>query len=149
MNTAISPAPSASAPKGFSRYLPTIARVLLGLLFFVFGLMGLFNLVPTPPKEAMPPGLWDFSEAIKNSGYLLQLVKGTEVVVGALLLLNRFVPLALTLIAPVIVNIVAVHVFLAPSGLVMALAILGLELYLAWAYRGAFRPMLGARVLPG
>jgi hypothetical protein len=71
------------------------------------------------------------------------------VVVGALLLLNRFVPLALALIAPVIVNIVAVHAFLAPSGLGMTVVILSLELYLAWAYRSAFRPMLAAHVLPG
>lgn len=140
---------TASSPSGFSRHLPTIARVLLGLLFFVFGLMGLLNLMPPPPKESMPPGLWAFSEAIKNTGYLLQLIKGTEVIVGALLLLNRFVPLALSLLAPVIVNIVAVHAFLAPSGLGMAIVILGLELYLAWSYRSAFRPMLGARVLPG
>ena len=51
-------------------------------------------------------------------------------------------------LGPVIVNIVAVHVFLAPSGMVMALVILALEIYLAWAYRSAFRPMLGARVTP-
>ena len=84
-----------------------------------------------------------------NTGYLFPLVKGTEVLVGALLLLNRFVPLALALIAPVIVNIVAVHVLLAPSGAVISIVILALELYLAWAYRSAFRPMLGARVSPG
>jgi uncharacterized membrane protein YphA (DoxX/SURF4 family) len=139
----------ANPPQGISRHLPTFARVLLGLVFFVFGLAGLFNLIPPPPKEQMPPGLWAFSEAMINTGYLLQLVKGTEVVVGALLLLNRFVPLALVLIAPVIVNIVAVHVFLAPAGLGMAIVILGLELFLAWSYRSAFRSMLGAKVLPG
>ncbi len=142
------PASPASAPKGFARHLPTIARVLLGLMFFVFGLMGLLNLMPPPPPETLPPKLVAFSTAMMNTGFLFQLVKGTEVVVGALLLLNRFVPLALALIAPVIVNIVAVHVFLAPSGLAMAVVILGLELYLAWAYRSAFRPMLGARVTP-
>jgi uncharacterized membrane protein YphA (DoxX/SURF4 family) len=135
--------------RGFSRHLPTIARVLLGLMFFAFGLMGLFNLVPPPPPETLPPKLVAFSAAMMNTGYLFHLVKGTEVLVGALLLLNRFVPLALTLIAPVIVNIVAVHAFLAPSGLGMAIVILGLELFLAWSYRSAFRAMLGARVLPG
>ena len=149
MNTDTSPAPSASAPKGFSRHLPTIARVLMGLMFFVFGLMGLLNLMPPPPPETLPPGLVAFSTAMMKTGYLFQLVKITEVVVGALLLLNRFVPLALALIAPVIVNIVAVHAFLAPSGLGMAIVILALEIYLAWAYRSAFRPMLGARVTPG
>jgi hypothetical protein len=140
---------SAPASKSFTRHLPTVARVLLGLLFFVFGLMGLLNLLPPPPPETLPPKLVAFSTAMMNTGFLLQLVKGTEVVVGALLLLNRFVPLALALIAPVIVNIVAVHAFLAPSGLGMTVVILGLELYLAWAYRSAFRPMLAAHVLPG
>lgn len=138
-----------SAPQGFTRHLPTIARVLLGLMFFVFGLNGFLNFLPPPPKESLPAGLVAFSEAMMKTGFLFQLVKGTEVIVGALLLLNRFVPLALTLIAPVIVNIVAVHLFLATSGLPMAFVILGLELYLAWSYRNAFRPMLGSRVMPG
>ena len=142
--------PAATAtPKGFARHLPTLTRGLLGLVFFVFGLNGFLNFIPTPPKESMPAGLVAFSAAMMNTGFLFQLVKGTEVVVGALLLLNRFVPLALALIAPVIVNIVAVHAFLAPSGVGLSVVILGLELYLAWAYRSAFSPMLAAKVLPG
>jgi uncharacterized membrane protein YphA (DoxX/SURF4 family) len=148
MDTAPRSAATAT-PRGFARHLPTLARVLLGLVFFVFGLMALLHLLPPPPKEQMPPGLWAFSEAMMNTGFLFQLVKGTEVVVGALLLLNRFVPLALVLIAPVIVNIVAVHVFLAQSGLGMAIVIAALELYLAWSYRSAFRPLLAAKVQPG
>ena len=139
---------TANPPSGFARHFPTVARVLLGLVFFVFGLSGFLNFMPPPPKETLPAALVAFSEAI-NTGYLFALVKGTEVLVGALLLLNRFVPLALTLIAPVIVNIVAVHVLLAPSGAVISIIILALELYLAWAYRSAFRPMLGARISPG
>ena len=140
---------AAPAPKSFARHLPTIARVLLGLMFFVFGLNGFLNFIPPPPPESLPAGLVDFSAAMLKTGYLFQLVKGTEVLVGALLLLNRFVPLALTMLAPVIVNFVAAHAFLAPSGLAMAVVILGLELYLAWSYRSAFRPMLAARTLPG
>ena len=136
-------------PSGFARHFPTVARVLLGLVFFVFGLNGFLNFMPPPPKETLPAALVAFSEAMINTGYLFALVKGTEVLVGALLLLNRFVPLALALIAPVIVNIVAVHVLLAPSGAVISIIILALELYLAWAYRSAFRPMLGAHVSPG
>jgi uncharacterized membrane protein YphA (DoxX/SURF4 family) len=139
-----------SAPKKpFTRHCPTIARVLLGLMFFVFGLNGFLNFIPQPPKESMPAAIVAFTEAMMATGYFLKLVKGTEMLVGALLLLNRFVPLALTVLAPIIVNIVAIHAFLAPSGLGMAIVILGLELYLAWAYRAAFRSMLGARVLPG
>jgi hypothetical protein len=69
-------------------------------------------------------------------------------VVGALLLLNRFVPLALALFAPFIVNSLAFHFFLERTGLPMALIFAGFELYLAWVYRAAFRPMLAARVTP-
>ena len=140
---------AASAPKPFARHLPTVARVLLGLMFFVFGLNGFLNFIPTPPPDAMPVRLVAFSEAMMKTGYLFQLVKGTEVVVGLLLLLNRFVPLALAVLAPVVLNIVAVHAFLAPSGIVMSVVILALELYLAWSYRSAFRGMLAARVTPG
>ncbi|MBL9188980.1 MAG: DoxX family protein [Opitutaceae bacterium] len=138
-----------TASPSFTRFFPAIARVLLGLMFFVFGLNGFLFFIPPPPPDQMPAGLVAFSTAMMNTGYLFQLVKATETLMGALLLLNRFVPLALTILAPVIVNIVAVHVFLAPSGVVMALVILALELYLAWSYRSAFRPMLAARVTPG
>lgn len=86
--------------------------------------------------------------ALMKSGYLFPLIKGTEVVAGALLLANRFVPLALVVIAPVIVNIFAFHAFLAPSGLVIASVLVALELALAWVHRSAYRPLLAARA-PG
>ncbi len=138
------PAPSRS----FTRFFPVIARVLLGLMFFVFGLNGFFWFIPQPPPDQLPKALMDFSMAMMNTGFLFKLVKGTEVLCGLLLLLNRFVPLALVLLAPVIVNIVLVHAFLAPSGVGMGVVILALELYLAWCYRGAYRPMLAARATP-
>ncbi|HYP15649.1 MAG TPA: DoxX family membrane protein [Opitutus sp.] len=127
------------------KYLPTIARVLLGLMFFAFGLMGF---LVKPPEGGVPEGAMALSDAMMKSGYLFQLIKGTEIVCGLLLLVNRFVPLALTVLAPVILNILLFHAFLAPSGMVIPIVILGLELYLAWAYRHAFRPMLGAKVSP-
>jgi hypothetical protein len=81
------------------------------------------------------------------SGYIMPLVKSIEIASGLALLSNRFVPLALTLLAPIIVNIVAFHFLLAPSyGL--PTVILALELYLAYSYRAAFLPMLRARVAP-
>jgi uncharacterized membrane protein YphA (DoxX/SURF4 family) len=135
--------------KSFTRFFPAIARVLLGLVFFVFGLNGFFFFIPPPPPDQMPKALMEFSTAMMNTGFLFQLVKGTEVLCGLLLLVNRFVPLALVVLAPVIVNIVMVHVFLAPANMAMAFVILALELYLAWAYRSAFRPMLAAQVTPG
>jgi hypothetical protein len=135
---------NASPAKSFTRHLPTAARVVMGLAFFVFGLDGFLHFIP-PPSGPMPEGAATLSGAIVKSGYMLQLIKGTELVVGALLLANRFVPLALALLAPVVVNILAFHAFLAPSGLAIAFIVLGLEVYLAWAHRSAFRPMLGWR----
>jgi uncharacterized membrane protein YphA (DoxX/SURF4 family) len=125
-----------------------IARLLLGLVFFVFGLDGFLHFVPQP-TELPPEAAMSLAIAMMKSGYMLPLIKGTEVLAGALLLTNRFVPLALALLAPVIVNIVAFHAFLAPEGTALAIALLGLEIGLAWAYRGAYRPMLAPKHLVG
>jgi hypothetical protein len=118
-------------------------RSLLGLLFALSGLNGFLMFLP-PPSGPMPAGAAALGLALMQSGYLFQLVAGTQLVAGLLLLTNRFVPLALALIAPVIVNIFLFHAFLAPSGLVLASALVAAELYLAWSYRDAFRPMLTA-----
>ena len=74
---------------------------------------------------------------------------GTQLIVAVLLLLNLFVPLALAIIAPIIVNIIAFHVFLEPSGIGSGIVVLVLELYLVWMYRRAYRPMLAMRTTPG
>ena len=146
---AFQPAPSPKGPTAaFTRHLPTVARFLMGLLFFVTGLNGFLHFLPEP-AQAMPEGAAAFAGAMLKTGYFFPLVMATQLVTGVLLLANRWVPLALALIAPVVVNIVAFHLFLAPSGLGMALLVLVLEVYLAWAYRQAFRPMLRARVAPG
>jgi hypothetical protein len=125
--------------------IPTAARILLGLVFTVFGLNGFLHFIPTPPMSG-PAGA--FGGAMFATGYLFQLLKGTEVISGLLLLSNRFVPLALALLAPVVVNIVAFHTFLAPSGLPLPLVILVLEIYLARSYRSAYSSMLQARTAP-
>ena len=142
------PAEAAGGQKSFSRFLPVIARVLMGLMFTVFGLNGFLNFIPQP-KDPMPQGAMAFAGALMQTGYMMPLVMGTQLLVGVLLLLNCFVPLALALIAPIIVGIVTFHVFLAPATVGPAVAVLMLELYLAWAYRCAFRPMLALRVKPG
>lgn len=130
------------------RYLPAMVRVVMGLMFFVFGLNGFLNFIPRP-KDPMPEAAVTLFQGLMKSGYMMPLIFGTQVLVGALLLSNRFVPLALALIAPVIVNIVAFHACVQPAGIAMAGVVLGLELYLAWAYRKAFQPMLAMRVKPG
>jgi len=128
------------------RALPTAARLVLGAGFVVFGLNGFFGFVPAPP---LPEAASAFAGALATSGYLFPLLKATEVIAGSMLLSNRFVPLALTLLAPVLVNIVAFHVFLMPAGSAIPLVLLAAELYLAYIYRAAFAPMLRANVRPG
>jgi hypothetical protein len=126
------------------RYAPTAVRVLLGLTFFVFGLNGFLHFLPQPP---MPAAAGGFIGGLASASYFFPLLKGTEVAVGVLLLTNRFVPLALAVVAPIIVNIAAFHVFLVP-GPAMVAFLLSSEIYLAWVYRSAFRGMLAARNAP-
>lgn len=129
-----------------NKWGPVGARVTLGLLFFVFGLNYFLNFLPAP-AEAPPQAALTFLGGLTASGYVFPLIKAIEVSAGAALLANRFVPLALTLLAPIIINIAAFHFLLAPAyGLPIALLVL--ELYLAWSYRAAFLPMLRAQVAP-
>jgi hypothetical protein len=118
--------------------------VLLGLVFLVCGLDGFLHFLPQP-TEPPSEGAMSFAVALMKSGYMFPLIKGTEVAVGALLLANRFVALALVVIAPVLVNIFAFHAFLAPSGVPLAAALVGLALHLAWVGREAYRPLFVAR----
>jgi uncharacterized membrane protein YphA (DoxX/SURF4 family) len=137
----------ATAGRVGARRLTLAARLVLGLLFLASGIAGL--VMPTPPLPAdSPPAMVALFTGLTGS-YLLTLVKLTEAAVGALLLANRFVPLALLALAPVTVNIVLVHLLLAPSGLPIALVVLALHLFMGWSYRGAYRGLLAARVEPG
>jgi uncharacterized membrane protein YphA (DoxX/SURF4 family) len=124
------------------RSLAIAARLLLGLVFTVFGLAGFIHFMPDPPH---PPAARALHDAFVASGYLMAFIKGTEVAVGLLFLSGRFVPLALTVLAPVLVNIVAFHVFLAPATLPMVLPLVAAALFLSWAHRDAFAPVLRAR----
>jgi len=128
------------------RYAPIIARVLLGLVLVVTGLNKLFWFFPMPP---MSQALTMFMNSLKATGYFLPFLGIVESVGGALLLLNLFVPLALILIAPVLVNILGVHTFLDTRGLPLAVTLIALELYLAWTYREGFQSLFVARSLSG
>ena len=134
-------------PKSFIRFIPAVARVLLGLPLCVFGANAFLNFIP-PPPEGLSEGAQAFSEALVASGYMMPLIGATLLTVGVLLLVNRFVPLALVLFAPFIVNSMAFHVFLEPGGRVAAGVFLALELYLAWTYRASYRALLAARAEP-
>ena len=122
-----------------SNHLPLVARVLLGLVFVFFGLAGALSGETDMGEEADA-----FIQAMKDTGYLWLLVKATEIVGGLLLIAGIFVPLALLLLAPVVLNILLFHLFLAPSpeGLAVALTALALGLYLAYRHRSSFAPVL-------
>jgi hypothetical protein len=122
----------------------TGARLLLGAIFFVFGLNGFLNFLPAPPHTGAAA---DFLASLFLTGYMFPLIKGTEVLTGLLLLTGRYVPLALTLLAPVVVNILAFHLFLDPAGIALPLVVLGLGLYLAWTERAAYAPLFKSRTV--
>lgn len=112
-----------------------IARSLLGLIFFVFGMNMYFNFIPLPPPPEGPARQFMISLAVSHYLYV---VGALEVVGGALLLAGRLVPLGLSLLGPVIVNILCYHILLEPSGLPMAFVVAALALFLLWRYRANF-----------
>lgn len=117
------------------KIITLIARILLGLLFVVFGLNGFLNFLEMGP---MPTGLaGQFIGALAQSHYFW-VVAALQVAGGALLLLNRFVPLGLVLLGPVIVNIILYHVFLNLTGVAMAIVAAILWLIIFYAHRRYF-----------
>ncbi len=121
------------------KHLPMLARVLLGLIFAVFGVVGLFELGPQPE---MGEEAGAFMGAIMDTGYLWQVIKVTEIVCGVLLILGIFVPLALVVLAPVVLNILLFHIFLAPEGVAIGIAAVVLGLYVAHQHRDSFSAVL-------
>jgi hypothetical protein len=121
-----------------------IARILLGLIFVVFGSNVFLHFIPTPP---MPPGpLKDFTTVMMSTHYML-VVGFFQVLGGLLLFIPRFVPLGLTILAPILVNILTTHLLVMHGGLfpVPILCVL-LWLLIFWRYRRAFEGILGTRV---
>lgn len=126
------------------RIIEIVIRSLFGLALAIFGLNSFLNFIP-PPPTALPEKAMAFAGALAASGYMLQLIGATMLVSGLLLLVNRFVPLALLLLAPFLVNSLAFHLFLEHSGLPMSAVFCAIELYLAWMHRAAYRPLFVAR----
>jgi hypothetical protein len=132
--------------KSFTRFFPHIARVFMGLAFLFFGAMGLFHLMKAP--DNLPADIKMVDTALAMAGYM-NVASATMALVGLLLLVNRFVPVALALIAPILVGILTFHIAMQPAMIVPGAFLSLLELYLAWSYRKAFCPMLAAKVTPG
>ena len=121
-------------------------RILLGLLFLLPGTLKL-----AVPFETLAPNYSAgeaFMTSLQGTGYLFALLAVTEIVAGLLLLSNRFVPLALTLLAPIIINIFFFHLFLEPSlrGWLMTCLVVGLELLLVIRYRQVFAPFFRSKI---
>jgi uncharacterized membrane protein YphA (DoxX/SURF4 family) len=119
-----------------------IVRSLMGLLFIFAAVTLLFGLITPPPMEGP---MKTFNEGLAASGYFLMLLKITELVCGILLLVGRFVPLALVILAPIIVNIFFVHLFLDRTGLPVAIFLVLGSIFLAYYYRSSFAGLLSAR----
>lgn len=122
-----------------------VARYLAGVIFLVMGLNGFLHFIPFPP----PPGVaGQFMGALYVSHYLW-VIFAFQVIAGGFLLLNRYVPLAVALLAPVIVNILTFHALMAPSGLPLALfvAVLWAAIFIdvRKAFSGLFQSRLQAR----
>src|SRR5579863_7445086 len=119
----------------------SIARILLGVLFFVFGLNGFLHFIPSP----QPTGLaGQFLGAMFVSHYLM-VVFALQIAAGVLLLANRYVPMALVILAPLLVNIALFHALLAPVGYGPAIIAVALWLLVGVANREAFRPLFAAK----
>ncbi len=120
-----------------------IARLLLGLIFLVFGLNGFLHFIPMPPPTG--PAAQYFG-GLFAAGIYLPVIFLVQLVGAILLLLGRFVPLALTLLAPIIVNILLFHIGLAPAGLPLALIVTILWLVVFFSVRSAFAGILAPTV---
>jgi putative oxidoreductase len=118
-----------------------IVRTLLGLCFVVFGLNGFLHFIPmgAPPPPDSPAG--QFFAAVSTTGYM-QVVFLCQIIGGLLLLINFLPVLGLAILCPVIFNIVLFHATMAPSGMLMAIVVALLALFLIWAYWDHYRHLL-------
>ena len=116
-----------------------IARSLLGMVFVVFGSNIFLHFIPMPPPPAGPAR--DFMTALFVSHHLY-VIGALQVGGGLLLLTGRWAPLGLTLLGPVIVNILTFHVLMSPAGLGLAVVVSALALFLVWSYRENFAGLL-------
>ncbi len=119
-----------------------IARILLGLAFLLFGLNGFLDFIPKPP---LPDGAMKQFTEVMTATHYFQAVAAFEVLGAALLLVNRFVPLALVLLGPVIMNILIFHILIAPASIGPGLVVTILWLIVFLRHRSAFAGIFQAK----
>lgn len=117
----------------------TVARILFGLAFLIFGLNGFLQFMPTPPVTAEAGALMG---ALANTGYFFPMIKVIEIFVGILLLTNFMAPFGLILISPILVGITTIHLFLNPGGLPMMIALHALHGFLVSGYFKYYKQVL-------
>jgi uncharacterized membrane protein YphA (DoxX/SURF4 family) len=118
-----------------------VSRIVLGLIMLVFGINFYFNVIPmTPPP--MPPQAMAFVNGLMAAPYMMHLIKITEIVGGTLLLLGLYVPLALIVIAPLMLNILLFHAIMAPEGVALPLLMTACFLILIYAHWDAYEALL-------
>jgi putative oxidoreductase len=115
-----------------------IVRVLLGLLFLFASVSYFLKLFPVPDMQG---AMKEFNEGVVASGYLMQLVKAIELLVGIALVTGFFVPLATVVIFPISVNIFLVHANIGPEGLPVGIFVLVANLFLAYVYRDKYKAL--------
>ena len=118
-----------------------IARLLLGFVFFVFGLNSILQFMKAPP---MPPSDATAFADIMMRAHYMNVIGILMLIAGLLLLVGRYVPLALTLLGPILVNILMFHFLVMHGGAEIGLVVTALELFLIWAYRSSFRGLFDA-----
>lgn len=118
-----------------------VVRILLGFIFFIFGLNGILHFLPTPP---MPPGDAATFATILTVHKYMSFVALCQIIGGLLLLVGRYVPLGLTILGPIVVNILLYHFLLEPKGMIIGLLATALEVFLIYAYRLSFRGLFDA-----
>ena len=126
------------------RIASVIARYLAGVIFVVFGLNGFLNFIPMPP----PTGIAGQFFGVLYASHYLWVIFGFQLVAGVLLLVNRYVPLAVAMLAPVLVNILTFHALMAPSGLPLALFVAALWAVVFVEVRPAFTGLFQSRLQP-
>ena len=118
-----------------------IVRILLGLMLVVFGLNKFLQFMPMPP---MPEAAGEFMGALVKSGYIMVIVAVVEIVAGILLLVNKFQPLALVVLFPILLNAFLFHLFLDIAGIGGSAVALAMNVFLMFANKVAYSEILKA-----
>ena len=119
--------------------ITTLSRLLLGLIFLIFGLNKFLHFIPMPVSE---PSFTEAMGYLAHIKYMFYLIGGVEVIAGILLLINRAIPFSLILSAPIVVNIFLIHLFHGISGIQLGAIVSVLTIYLFYVNRNRFKPLL-------